>query len=960
MAFLIYNTTGTAVPIDDLGLEVPANASYDLITDSPYDVSISSDLANAITTGNIVVLDPRVSNPTFPTNQLSAQLSQIVVDSHNNPHFGILGAVINDLDDVNMSGASGNDVLQFIGGTLIPTSPSALAADIALGDLSDVVDGITPKPITDFYVLVGDGSNGTILTDAKTDNAVFIPFIEDTVGNVFTGGTSTDITFTYNPATNKVDVAVDDSYLRNTGDTLDSGTLNIASGASLVVATGATATVVDAPTNPNDITNKAYVDSVAQGTDNKDSVHVATTPSGGDLGGTYTSTGSSGAPGSGTITNIPSTIIDGVDLLNHPIGERIIVKDQIDPRQNGIYVLVSVSASPLSMDIQRSPDHDGTPVFEVSPGNLAFVEEGNANANTSWIVTGIIDPIVLNTDPVNWTQFSGAGAYTAGAGLGLNGTQFFLDTGNLTSITVDPLDEIAFNDVSDVALDNDKKRTFASLILDLGLYTNSSLTASDGVLITGGDIQMDITGLSTLATPTLNAEMVFDAGGTGTHNKGTVANFFNSLDVVHGITSDGILVRTTNDIYESRSIIPSILPGEEGISIVNGDGILGNPSVGIDISTTTTSSTNISSTDLILMYNGSNNVAVSGTQIANGVSALLGGIGNAYTNIIGDSGSAAATTSSDTLNFVGGANGGITTLVTDATPDRVEFTVDFNALAPRLTSVTGSMLLGIGEGTTLPTTTRSIDGVLADLGVPSGIDNITGILVSNGAGVYTGTALAVQGIGSDNGISVINANGVSGNPTIGLDVVGLPQTAAMLEPSDIFVVNHTAGSGNNESITGQNVAAGVANIMGLGGVAISTINGQEILTLVDTTRSNKILSTSETEFTWSENRLNNNDWISIGGARDARTGHIMPLNGTIVRITAHTSDDNNVAKVVNLYVDGTLTGAVGNFPGSGGESTIVDSTVNVDFIQGSKLRLRAGTGGAIEDTTISMFVKWRA
>lgn len=1212
MSFLIRNTTGAAVPIDDLGIEVPANSTYDLISESPYDVAISTDLANAITTGDIVVLDPRLVAPVYPGDAMSASVSQTIVDAHNDPLYGIRGANIDDLDDVDTTGGTQGDILQLNGsGSYVVVAPSVVGGSIALGDLSDVADGIGSKPITSFYVLVGDGAGGAVVTDGTTDTTVFIPFIEDTVGGVFTGGTYGDITFTYNGATNKVDAYVNDSYLRNNGDTLDSGTLNIASGASFVIATGATGTIVDAPTNPEDIANKAYVDSVAQGTDIKDSVHHSTSPVGGDIGGTYNPTG--GSAGSGAFTGATLTI-DG--LTPAGTGDRVLIKNQSDAKQNGIYIVTAINSSPATMDLERAPDQDGTPANEVSSGNLVFVENGTVNANTSWIVTG--DGILtLNVDDINWTQFAGSGSFTAGPGLGIDGSQFYLDTGNLTSITIDPLDEIAFNDVSDVAPKNDKKRSFAAMITDLGLYTSTNLTASDGVLITGGDIQLDITGLATLSTPSLNAEMVFDAGGTGTHNKATVFDFFHTLDVPHGFTVNGIMVRTADDTYASRTIVSSIVAGREGTTILNGDGVSGNPEVGVDIAGTGVSGNNMASADTLLMYNGTNNVAVSGTQIANGVSSilgglgnayttingdtgtttatsstdtlaftnavngglvtfasdggpdtitfaidadnlasgagtvdttdylivsegagaantkkytfaqmiadlnistsgslvgndgvqvvgstvsldfaampaqggianalpvdvddtiavdpvvsgvagthkkvtfndmirdldivyglggdgiavqtasdtyvsrtltastaageqgilisdgdgiagnptwglgitplvgsgddlvatdllvmydgtnnvkvtgqqladgvstLLGGVGNAYTTITGDTGSATAATSSDTLNFTGLSGGGITTTVVEAAPDAVSIGIDFNLLNPRVTAVTSAMLLGIGEGAAQPTTTRSLGNVLSDLGVPSGVGTLTGILVSNGAGVYTATTIAVDGVGAFDGLSVTNANGVPGSPTLGLDINGSVAAVENLAATDEVIVYNVSATAN-QKMTGQELADGVSTMIGLGGVTISTINAQQVLTLVDTTRANKILSVSETEFIWSENRVSNNDWISIGGARDAQTGHIMPMNGTIVRITAHTSDDNNVAKVINLYLDGALSGGVGTFAGAGGESTIVDAAYNVDFIQGQKLRLRAGGGGKIEDTTISIFVKWRA
>ena len=69
------------------------------------------------------------------------------------------------------------------------------------------------------------------------------------------------------------------------------------------------------PTDNNHATSKAYVDSVAQGLDVKESVRAAST--------------------GGITTTSPGSTIDGVNLVQ---GDRILLKDQATASQNGIYV----------------------------------------------------------------------------------------------------------------------------------------------------------------------------------------------------------------------------------------------------------------------------------------------------------------------------------------------------------------------------------------------------------------------------------------------------------------------------------------------------------------------------------------------------------------------------------------------------------------------------------------------
>jgi len=945
MSFIVRNISLGAVALDDLGLEIALSEDYDMLQEPAADVQASGAVGGSlnveINAGNLIVLDPRDG-----VTPLSQADSILVVQVHNDPNWGIRGAVINDLDDVDTSGATTGDVLQLGGGgsyTVVP--PSTLAADIALGDLSDITDS-TGHTAGEFYILQGDGAGGHTMVDGATDTALFVPFVEDTAGLVAAGGVQADVTLTYNIATNRIDISVDDNFLRNTGDTLDSGTLNISSGASVVIATGASLSIADTPTTGTDAANKAYVDSVAQGTDIKDSVHHATTPGDGDIGGVYSAVGGSG--GTGAFTGATDTMDGSVVHL----ADRIIIKDQTDAKQNGIYVVTAIGGSPQTADYERAPDHDGSPASEVSSGNLAFVESGAINGNTSWIVTGS-GILTLNTDDINWTQFAGSGSFTAGAGLGLNGSEFFLDINNLSSIAVVGTDELAFNDTTD---DTTKNRTFDSVIADLGILTDTNLTASDGVLITGGDIQLDITGLASGGAPSLLAEMVFDAGGTGIHNKATVADFFNGLNVAYGIAADGILVRTADDTYANRTIVTDIVAGEEGITINNGDGVLGNIEIGIDITGQTLSGNVMASTDEMLMFDGTNNVKVTGQQVADGVSAILGGLGNAYTTINGDTGSATAGSSTDTLAFLGAVNGGITTVATDSAPDTVTFAFDLPDLLAGVGTVDVADILAVGEG--VNTVSYTFQEMVDDLGIVNGVGAGTGILVGDGAGNYSNVSIAVDGVGALDGLAIANADGTAGNPTVGLDINGSPAAGEDLAATDKVIGYNVSGTAN-ESFTGQEVADGVSTMLGFGGLAVTTINGQEVLTLEDTTRANKILSVGDTSVTWSENRVGNNDWMQIGSAVDADSGYIVPLNATVVKVTAHTENDNGNVKPMLLYIDGALNSTIGTFAGVAGESQFVDATLNIDVAQGEKLRIRGGTGGQIEDTVITVWLKWR-
>lgn len=136
-----------------------------------------------------------------------------------------------------------------------------------------------------------------------------------------------------------------------------------------------------------------YADSVAQGLDVKASVRVATTAA---------ITLASDLENGDTI--------DGVALAT---GDRVLVKDQADASENGIYVVAASGAPSRAADADQG---------DLTGGAFVFVEEGSANADNGFVCTNNGAP-TLDTDNVTFAQFSGAGSVTAGAGLSKIGNQ---------------------------------------------------------------------------------------------------------------------------------------------------------------------------------------------------------------------------------------------------------------------------------------------------------------------------------------------------------------------------------------------------------------------------------------------------------------------------------------------------------------------------------------------------------
>ena len=98
--------------------------------------------------------------------------------------------------------------------------------------------------------------------------------------------------------------------------------------------------------------------------------------------------------GIGSFSGAP-TIIDGVALAN---GDRVLVKDQTDARQNGVYVVVTAATGVWD----RAADFDTA--RELTNGPLVGVTAGATNANQHFRQSNSTFN-AFNTDPITWAPF---------------------------------------------------------------------------------------------------------------------------------------------------------------------------------------------------------------------------------------------------------------------------------------------------------------------------------------------------------------------------------------------------------------------------------------------------------------------------------------------------------------------------------------------------------------------------
>ena len=119
--------------------------------------------------------------------------------------------------------------------------------------------------------------------------------------------------------------------------------------------------------------------------------------------------------------------IDGVTLIDK---DRVLLLGQSSASQNGIYVW-SVS----TMRLKRADDADS--LFELSPGNKVYVEEGNSFSKTTWtlITQGLINP---GSTPLVFAKESRVGTSDVSGSYGGSGKTLEItvdETGVINSIT---------------------------------------------------------------------------------------------------------------------------------------------------------------------------------------------------------------------------------------------------------------------------------------------------------------------------------------------------------------------------------------------------------------------------------------------------------------------------------------------------------------------------------------------
>ena len=676
------------------------------------------------------------------------------------------------------------------------TAPIVVASTTKVTNLNaDLLDGYDTATAATANTVVVRDANGNI-----TGNNISGTLSTASQPNITSVGTLSSLEVTGN-ITTSANVVTDLIVGKTSGVTIAAAGSNQdielkPSGTGTVDVWSKVISNVALPVASTDAATKGYVDAAVEGLHIHAPCAAATPDTLANVSsGTVTYNNGSSGVGATLTTTGTYTLIDGVNIAT--VGVRVLVKNEANAAHNGIYTYTS------STVLTRATDFD-TPT-EMGGGDFTFIQAGTLYNDTGWVMT---DPVTtVGTTNVNWVQFSGAGTYTAGTGLTLNGTQFSISNTAVTAgaygngdyvatFTVNAQGQLtaAANTAITANAANLTGTTLSSTVV------NSSLT-SVGTLgslavtanVTAGNVYANsgtigaslLTGtLTTAAQPNITSVGALSSlSVTGNANVGNLGT--GGLITATGNVTGGNLVTAGALSVTGNANVGNL--GTGGLIVATGNVTGGNlTTAGAVVATGNVTGGNISTSGMLTVgssafFNGPN--VTIGNALLGNTASFTGDLaaGNVYANSGNITGG--NLTTAGALSVTGNANVG-----------------NIGATAGIFTTVQGSL-------TTASQPNVTSVGTLTGLNVNG---NITAANITANTGVFTGNAAGLTNIPSGN---------ISGQVANAL-VAGTVYTAAQPNITSVGTLTSLTTSGN--AVIGGNVKVQVGITSNRANVAVGS------------------------------------------------------------------------------------------------------------------------------------------
>ena len=803
----------------------------------------------------------------------------------------------------------------------ISSGGNVIGANISTGGLISAAGNITGGNI----VTVGTVS-GAILSSSGNvlGGNINTAGIVSATGNV-TGG---------NVVTNS---------LVGTGLTLTStGNITLAPTGNVILNPAGYINGLNDPIQLGDAASKGYVDSVAQGLDPKASVIAASYAA---LPAYTYNNGTSGVGATITASANGALTLDGVTPA---AGARVLIKNETgaDNPYNGIYVVTTAGNAGVPFLLTRATDFDnGSPSGEI-PGAFTFVETGTAQADTGWVCT-TNNPVTVGTTPITFVQFSGAGQYSAGTGLALNGTTF-----SIANTAVTPGSYGNASSISTFTVNQQGQLTAAS-------FANITAPAGDltGNTLNSGVVTSSLTSVGILGNLSV----------TGTVETGKVLSAGNSIlgaTTVNGLYQEAALNLVESSVGAAATALNLINPGGgagAGAAIDFYD-YVGNAQFTPEAQFTSVGDGNFSA-----------GFAFKSKEVGNAVGALITRTSISSTGVISTAGNITSAGNVQALNFLGNFSGNINAVTISASGN----VIGGNVVSNGLVTAVGNINTGNTVNAGAVSAGGNIDGGnIRTAGVVTATGTITGGNVDTAGTISaTGNITSAANVGAANvvssGLITASATITGGNIATGGYVSATGNiTGGNISTAGTFAAASLSASGN---VTGGNLVT--AGVVDAGSVTASTtisavgnVTGGNLTTAGQVSATGNITSASNViggnvltgGFVSATGNVTSAANVAGGNVLSSgqviATANVIGGNITTVGMVSAVGDIATVGNIAGSNINtGGLISAVGNITGgnlNGAGLSLTGNVVSPLNVTGNITGGNLSTTGNITATTI--------
>lgn len=307
-------------------------------------------------------------------------------------------------------------------------------------------------------------------------------------------------------------------------------------------------TVSTTPSSATDIANKQYVDGlVTSGITYHTAVKYEVPNTTGNLNALYNQPGGPGVGVGATLTNNGTLAAFAPDGPTAQVGDRILVYNQTNAFENGVYEVTTVGDGSTAWVLTRTADTDSFGLKDpnsLGQGDAFFVTSGNTGKGETYECS-TVGTITFGTTAINFVQISSAQVYSAGTGLNLSpSTTFNISNTGVTAA--------AYGSASSVATFTVNAQGQLTLAADASIAISASQVTSGTLAVAQGGTNIASYSAGDLlyasATTTISKLAIGSAGQVLT-SSGTAPQYVDQSTLsVGSATTAGSATNATNAV----------------------------------------------------------------------------------------------------------------------------------------------------------------------------------------------------------------------------------------------------------------------------------------------------------------------------------------------------------------------------------------------------------------------------